>query len=196
MLATLAAASVAQQPDVFDACAKETDSTARLACFDREIAKRRATHPAPTPAATATPAPVTTMTATPAVTTAPAAAVTAPAPAPATAEAAASTATPAPARTASSDIGLDARQQRRERRQRGEPEPPPPAPIVARVVRVIPREPLISAFELDNGQIWEQSEAMKFSARPQEQITIRHGVLGAFFLKSADGAVVRAHRVK
>lgn len=61
---------------------------------------------------------------------------------------------------------------------------------MAEVVRVIPREPLISAFQLDNGQTWEQSEAMRFSAEPGEKVTIRHGVLGAFFLKGSDGAVV------
>jgi hypothetical protein len=104
--------------------------------------------------------------------------------------------TTAPSRPAVDDVGLDARQLRRERRERGEAEPPPAPPIVARVVRVIPREPLISAFELDNGQIWEQSESMKLAVKPQDEVTIRHGVLGAFFLKSADGSVVRAHRIK
>ena len=37
---------------------------------------------------------------------------------------------------------------------------------------------------------------MNFPAKPQEEVTIRPGVLGAFFLKGADGSVVRAHRVK
>ncbi len=103
---------------------------------------------------------------------------------------------PAPTSAPNRDVGLDALQLRRERREQGEPEPPPPAPIVARIVRVIPREPLICAFELDNGQIWEQSESMQFSARPDEKITIRHGMFGSFFLKGDDGAVVRVHRVK
>lgn len=70
------------------------------------------------------------------------------------------------------------------------------APIVARIVRVIPREPYIAAFELDNGQIWEQSETMNFSARPRDEVTIRRGWLGSFFLKNADGISVRVHRVK
>jgi Tfp pilus assembly protein FimV len=177
-------AATAQRSDAFDACARETDSAARLACFDREIAARRASQASAALAPAA--APPSRF------------AVTAPAPAPAAtvkppaAPAAAST----PAASTTQDIGLDARQARRERRERGEPEPPPPAPIVARVVRIIPREPLIYAFELDNGQIWEQTESTAFSVKPQDQITIRPGVLGAFFLKSADGSVVRAHRVK
>ncbi|MGH8259930.1 MAG: hypothetical protein ACREUG_09585 [Steroidobacteraceae bacterium] len=63
------------------------------------------------------------------------------------------------------------------------------------MVRVIPRGPYISAFELDNGQIWVQAEAKDFWARPREKVTIRPGVLGSFFLK-ADGAEVRVQRVK
>jgi hypothetical protein len=55
---------------------------------------------------------------------------------------------------------------------------------------------VISAFELSNGQIWEQSEAMRFSAEPQQTVTIRPGLLGAFFLKNAAGASVRVHRLK
>jgi hypothetical protein len=107
-------------------------------------------------------------------------------------------AAPPPGRPADPDIGLDARQARLERAQRGEPEPAPAqsAVIVATVVTVIPRTPLISAFELSNGQIWEQAESMRFSAEPQQTVTIRPGLLGAFFLKNAAGDSVRVHRVK
>jgi hypothetical protein len=169
LIVSLSTGAIARQPDAFDACAREQDPAQRLACFDRETAARHATEQAPAPA---TP--------------------TREAPAPKPAAASAS----APASSASSDIGLDARQLRKARRERGEPEPPPPAPIVARVVRVIPREPLISAFELDNGQIWEQSEATRFSAMPRDEVTIRHGMLGSFFLKGAHGTSVRVHRLK
>jgi hypothetical protein len=93
-------------------------------------------------------------------------------------------------------IGLDAQQARRERAQRGAPEPAPPAAIVATVVKVIERGPFISAFELSNGQIWEQSESMKFSAEPPQTVTIRPGLLGAFFLKNAAGVSVRVHRLQ
>jgi hypothetical protein len=108
-------------------------------------------------------------------------------------------ATPAAATSppaADRDIGLNALQLRKQQEARGEPEPPPPIPITARLVKVIARQPLISVFELDNGQIWEQSEAMKLSAEPQQMVTISHGLLGAFFLKTAAGAVVRVRRVK
>jgi hypothetical protein len=163
VLTSLSTAAAAQQPDAFDACASLQDSTARVACFDRAVAARRAAPVAPsTP-----PAPVATV-------------------------------PPAPpaAKATDSTVGLDARQVHKLQEARGEAKPPPPAPITARLVRVIPRQPLISAFELDNGQIWEQVESMKLLPEPQELITIRPGLLGAFFLKTADGAVVRVHRLR
>jgi hypothetical protein len=162
-IALLSTAAMAQQPDVYHACAAEQDPTARLACFDRVDSARHPTSSAPSAA--------------PAVSARPAAA-------------------PAAASPADPDIGLDARQARRERAQRRAPEPAPPAPIVATVVRVIERGPLLSAFELSNGQIWEQSESMKFAAEPQQTVTIRPGLLGAFFLKNTAGASVRVHRLQ
>ena len=198
ILASLSIAAPARQPDAFDACAHESDPAARLACFDRQTTARGMPDAAPkaspsgkeTAVAPAPAASVATASAAPAA----AAAATS------TATAAAKPATPVSATTASAgadrDVGLDARQLHRERRERGEAEPAPPPPIVARVLRVIPRGPHISAFELDNGQVWEQSEAEKFSVSPNEQITIRPGLLGAFFLKGADGNSVRAHRLR
>jgi hypothetical protein len=103
---------------------------------------------------------------------------------------------PVASRPADPDIGLDARQARLERAQRGAPEPPPPTAIVATVVRLIERGPLRSAFELSNGQIWEQSESMKFYAEPRQTVTIRPGLLGAFFLKNTAGISVRVHRLQ
>jgi hypothetical protein len=105
-------------------------------------------------------------------------------------------AAPAASSPADRDMGLDARQARRERAQRGEPEPAQPGIIVATVVTVIPRSPLISAFELSNGQIWEQAESAKFSAEPRQTVTIRPGLFGAFFLKNQAGVMIRVHRLK
>lgn len=169
VISSLSSVGVARQPDAFDRCALTKDPAARLACFDGAVAARRAANSPRTSATTTKHAPVSNTTA------------------------------KAPAPTANRDIGLSGEQLRQERRERGEPEPPTapaPAAIVARVVRVIPRGPFVSAFELDNGEIWEQSEAKSFSAEPREEVTIRPGVLGSFFLKNADGAVVRVHRVK
>jgi len=166
LIVSLSTGAIAQKPDAFDTCAREHDPAERLACFDRETAARHRDQAA-APAAPHQEAP-------------------APKPPAASAE----------PRSVSSDVGLDYRHLRKARHDRGEQEPPPPAPIVARVVRVIPREPLIAAVELDNGQIWEQSEAAKFSAMPRDEVTIRHGMLGSFFLKGAHGTAVRVHRVK
>jgi len=186
----LSAPALARPPDAFDICAQNDDPTARLACFDREQAARNAADPASAPTARSAPAPTAAR----------------PAPAPGAAQMPSSTtaARPAPApavvSAASSsdrDIGLDASELRRQRAERGEPPPTAPAPIEAMLVKVIPRQPLISAFQLDNGQIWEQSEAKRITAASNQKVTISHGVLGAFFLKTADGTlVVRVHRLK
>jgi hypothetical protein len=182
VIVMLSSPVVARQPDAFDICAHNNDPAARLACFDREQAARNAADPVSAPAA-GRPAPASS--------TAPSTATTSKA-ATASAPAAAS-----PASSAASDVGLDARELRRQRAQRGEPQPADPAPIEAMLIKVIQRQPLISAFELDNGQIWEQSEAMRTAAVPNQKVMITHGVLGAFFLKTADGTVVvRVHRLK
>lgn len=173
VILTLSTVAAAGQPDAFDACAREQVPAQRLACFDRATAARHAADQAParnTSSQAATPSRE----------------ASGPRPSSAT----------APNLSANTDIGLDARQPHEARRERGEPAIQPTAPIVARVMRVIPREPYISAFELDNGQIWEQSETARLSVMPQDEVTIRHGVLGSFFLKSAEGISVRVHRVK
>lgn len=179
-IASLSTAAMAQQSDVYHACAAEKDASARLACFDRVDSARYPTTSAP--AAAAVPA-------APAVSAAPARSA-------APAVAAAPVAAPAASRQVDPDIGLDARQARRERAQRGAPEPAPPALIEATVVKVIEVGPLLSAFELSNGQIWQQSESMRFSAEPQQKVTIRAGLLGAFFLKNTAGVSVRVHRLR
>jgi hypothetical protein len=184
VIVMLSSPVVARQPDAFDICAHDSDPAARLACFDREQADRNAADPVSAPAA-GRPAPASS-TAPSTTTTSKAATASAPA-------------AVRPASSSASDVGLDARELRRQRAQRGEPQPQPaePAPIEAVLIKVIQRQPLISAFELDNGQIWEQSEAKRTAAAPNQKVLITHGVLGAFFLKTADGTVVvRVHRLK
>ncbi len=176
--AALSSAAAAQQWDAFDACATNKDPAARLACFDQAVLARQASRSTPMAAAPVQPPP----------------AAAAPA---AVAPAMAAAARPVPA-PIDSDVGLNSQQVRKQRAERGESEPPPPPPssFEATIVRVVARTPLISAFELSNGQIWEQTEAMKISVEPQQTVTIRHGALGSFFLKSAAGVSVRVHRLK
>lgn len=160
-LGTGPAAYAQAATDPFDICAREQDASARLACFDRQIAARRATAP---------------------VSAAPSVAVEAPKPVPVT--------------SSSSEIGLDSRQLHKLHPERAESDNAG-LRIEGKVVRVIARRPLISAFELDNGQVWEQSETVAgLWVKPQEPVTIREGAIGSFLLKSADGHVVRVHRLK
>ena len=179
------AAHAQSTPDAFDICAREQDSAARLACFDRQVAARHATNPPP-PAARRADAPTSSAAATtPKV-------LAAPAPVPAAGPAPA----PASAASSASDVGLDARQIRKLHPERAE-SGKGGISFDAKVVRVIARRPLISAFELDNGQIWEQSEVVDgLWVRPAENVTIRAGAMGGFMLKSADGHLVHVWRVR
>jgi hypothetical protein len=169
----LAPAAFAQPaPDAFDICARQQDPTARLACFDQQIAARRTPNPAGAAESTRVPGPART--------SAPASAAVAPDPVPATA--------------VESTVGLDA-----QRLHKLYPDTVKTAPVIieGKVVAVIPRRPLISAFELDSGQVWEQTESVDgLWIKPKESVTIREGSLGGFLLKSADGHMVRVKRVK
>ena len=139
-------------PDAFDLCAREQAATARLACFDRQMATRPAVMPErPTP----------------------------------------------PAAAASRDLGLTARQISTLHPERAKPAEVAPASIEAKVVRVIARRPLISAFELDNGQVWEQNESLNnLRIRPQDTLSIREGMMGGFIMKAPDGQTLRVHRIR
>ena len=178
---SLTPASFAQAaPDAFDVCAREADPTARLACFDRQVAARHPTAAAGTAGRSG--APAATVNAAVAPKVAPAAA-----PAPA----------PAPVPASNSDVGLDARQLHKLHPERAESEKADAPVVVAKVVRVMERRPLISAFELDNGQVWEQTETVSgLYVRPQESVTIIQGIMGGFQLRSAEGKLTRVHRVK
>jgi len=162
-----------QTPDAFDACAKEKDASVRLACFERAVAARQAAS-APAPAVTAAPASA----------------------ARATPPAASATTKAAPARAPDSEVGLEHKQLRKLHPERAEP-PQNAVLFEAKVVKVLSRRPLISAFELDNGQVWEQLETMDgLWVKAGETITIRQGLMGGFLFKSADGHSVRVHRTQ
>ena len=179
MLFTLGLAPVVlaqSPPDAFDLCAREQNPTARLACFDRQVAARHKSEPVSTSGHTGTTLSTT------------------PAPAPVPAPVAATTGTTL---STNGDLGLDARQLRKLHPERADAEKAAPTSFSAKVVKVIARRPLISAFELDNGQIWEQTETVAgLWITPQETVTISAGVMGGFQLRSADGHMTRVHRVK
>jgi hypothetical protein len=182
-LGALPAIAAAQgSPDPLDACAKQTDATARLACFDHEMQRRHATTPAATstPAATGRPAATTTptVTATPAATAAPATAA-------------------ANQQHADENIGLEGTQLHKKLKEQGvETKPEPVKPIVSTIARLLPRPDNEYAFELDNGQTWEQAESKTLNVNPHDTVTIQPGVLGAFFMTTQRNQRVRVHRIR
>jgi hypothetical protein len=181
-LGALSAIAAAQSsPDPLDACAKQTDATARLACFDHEMQRRHATTPAATstPAATGRPAATTTpATATPAATAAPGAAA-------------------ADQNHTDENVGLEGTQLHKKLKEQGvETKPEPVKPIVSTIVRLLPRPDNEYAFELDNGQTWEQAESKTLNVNPHDTVTIQPGVLGAFFMTTQRHQRVRVHRIR
>jgi hypothetical protein len=182
-LGALSAIAAAQgSPDPLDACAKQTDATARLACFDHEMQRRHATTPAATstPAATGRPAATTTptVTATPAATAAPATAA-------------------ATQQHADENIGLEGTQLHKKLKEQGvETKPEPVKPIVSTIARLLPRPDNEYAFELDNGQTWEQAESKTVNVNPHDTVTIQPGVLGGFFMTTQRHQRVRVHRIR
>jgi hypothetical protein len=93
-------------------------------------------------------------------------------------------------------VGLDGKQLIIKRKQEGI-QPEGVKPITAAIARLMPRPGHLYYFELDNGQVWEStdSEADLFLG-PRDTVLIRPGVLGAFFLKTAEGRSIRVHRLR
>lgn len=162
-------------PDPMEACAQLSDASARLACFDREI-QRRHVQTAPGGPANAAPAP------------APVAAAAAPAPAAPT-----PVASPKPV---DDTIGLDGKQLSLRRKAEGIA-PAAPTLIVAGLRQLQPRPGHQYFFELDNGQLWESVDnAGQLLLGAHETVSIRSGLLGAFFLKTSEGNSIRVHRLR
>jgi hypothetical protein len=166
-------AAVAQEtPDPLEACSQVSDATARLACFDREIQRRHAAVAGAGSAAIAA-----------------AAAAAAPAPAPIPAAVAGH-------QPVDDTIGLDGKQLSLKRRQEGIT-PAAPTLIVAGLTLLQSRPGHQYFFELDNGQVWESTDNQgQLLLGPHETVTIRAGLLGAFFLKTQEGNSIRVHRLR
>jgi hypothetical protein len=183
-LGALPAIAAAQSsPDPLDACAKQTDATARLACFDHEMQRRHAipSAAASAPAATPTPPNATTI---PAGTAAPTASA-----GPATAA--------ANQQHTDENIGLEGKELHKKLKEQGvETKPEPVQPIVSTIARLLPRPNNEYAFELDNGQTWEQAESKALDVNPHDAVSIQPGVLGSFFMTTQRHQRVRVHRIR
>lgn len=171
-------AAAQSSEDPLEACTRITDSAARLECFDRQMAQRKSqgsdahegspSSSMPSPAAAPSGAPPSQ---------------SPPAPPPAAAQPRVPPpAAPPPPLPAPS--------------QAPAPSPPRPTRFVATIVKLIPRGQEF-LFALDNGELWEQAESKSnFFIDAHEQVTIRPGVLGSFFLTNAHHQTVRVRRVR
>jgi hypothetical protein len=98
---------------------------------------------------------------------------------------------------ADENIGLEGTQLHKKLKEQGvEPNPEPVKPIVSTIARLLPRPDNEYAFELDNGQTWEQAESKTLNVSPNDTVTIQPGVLGAFFMTTQRHQRVRVHRIR
>jgi hypothetical protein len=73
----------------------------------------------------------------------------------------------------------------------------PVQPIVATITRLLPRSDNEYAFELDNGQTWEQAESKAdLYVKPHDSVTIKPGVLGSFYMTTSRSQRIRVHRIR
>jgi hypothetical protein len=104
--------------------------------------------------------------------------------------------TPAPEAARDDTIGLDGKQLDIKRKQQGI-QPVAIKPIVASLSRLEPLPGHQYHFELANGQVWESTDTEPdLFLNPHETVTIRPGILGAFFLKTQEGNSIRVHRLR
>ncbi|HEV2701990.1 MAG TPA: hypothetical protein VGV09_10195 [Steroidobacteraceae bacterium] len=104
--------------------------------------------------------------------------------------------TTAPPRTADDTLGLDGRQLILKRKAENIP-PGTPEPMVVTLTRLTQHPGHQYSFELANGQIWQSTDAEgDLFLGPHETVTIRAGVMGAFFLKTQNGLSIRVHRLR
>ena len=222
LTASLAFAQAATDP--LDVCAAQKDDAARLACFDRQIALRHgAQHPgAPAGAAAQTASPPSAVTQPPAASPAsavtqppaasPASAVTRPpatsppsavtqpqaaaAPPEVVPPASASVPSQATSRSPDADYGLqgEALHKKLQEEQRQARSLPPVSATVSRLVRVSRTD---YAFQLDNGQIWQQTDSRQdLIVRVNDRVTIRPGSFGDFFFITPARQHIRVKRIR
>ena len=180
-----AMASAQSSNDPLETCSTKPEAADRLACFDREMQRR---HETKTQAevgdqrskSSPTLPNVAKRVEAPAVDVVPARS------APATAAA-----------NEQENFGLEGQQLRRKLRQEGVVAPPPPKPISALVARADASPDHRFTVLLDNGQVWEQTQARSgFYLAPREAVTIGPGALGSFFMETSGHAFVRVRRIE
>jgi|SRR5665213_1036979 len=105
------------------------------------------------------------------------------------------TASAMPKRT-DDNVGLEGKELHRKLKEEGVAEVPLKA-IVATITGLLPRANNEYAFELDNGQTWEQSEPKaNLYINLHDAVTIKPGVLGAFYMTTASSQRFRVRRIR
>ena len=185
-------------PPAVVACMNEHDSTQRLACYDREVprAVAAARPPGSTPG---TSAPASQLATAP-PTRAPAASSThgtsGAGPQPATAPTSGSP--PASAgQSAAAEVDAFGMTTQIQRQQTGASAPPRLDKLIARITAVSYKPRGEFVVTLDNGQVWEEAETTShLPLRAGDDITIKRGMLGAFYLSSRQALGLRVQRVR
>jgi hypothetical protein len=178
-------------PAGLDACSHETDLAKRLVCYDTEIARLRSLPDTPTAPAASSAARAPAPTAAAGTTAPPAPALLRPPAAPAPNSAAATSAAAAgdPATSPEERFGMTEAIQRNTGTQ-----PKQLDKLTGHIAGVTFRKPEQVRLTLDNGQVWEQAEPEAHLALDAgDTVTIKRGLLGAFYLSSDK---VRGLRVK
>jgi len=178
--------------DPLERCAAEKDDAARLACFDRQMALRHGNHSAGAPPGAAQPVPA-----------APPPAVKS-APQPDRPQGHAATAQPqtaAPAASAASqsaqapdpNMGLQGAALRKKLKEERKEQP---RPVRATVARLVPLAHSEYAFELDNGQIWQETDSRGgVTLKVNDPVTISPGIFGDFFFTTSTHVRIRVKRI-
>lgn len=185
-------------PPAVVACMNEHDSTQRLACYDREVprAVAAARPPGSTPG---TSAPASQLATAP-PTRAPAASSThgtsGAGPQPATAPTSGSP--PASAgQSAAAEVDAFGMTTQIQRQQTGAVAPPRLDKLTAHITAVSRKPRGEFVVTLDNGQVWEEAETTShLPLRAGDDITIKRGMLGAFYLSSRQALGLRVQRVR
>jgi len=174
--------------DALAACTALKDEKARLQCYDEQMARVKegdAQPNAAAPASSATP-PVEPEAPTATQTSAPEASPAAPA-------AAAKT----PAAQPSDEFGFDPKTIRRKRAAENPDGQAEPTELVARVKSVSKRAYGEYRIELDNGQVWvETLRTGGLAPKEGEEVTIKRGALGSYYLTPQTGLALRVKRIK
>ncbi len=179
-------------PDSLRACAALNSDHARLKCYDDAMAAlgvARNAKSSPSSAAPASASGAAHGAAASASSSASAATQTPSPPPPAAPKSVAGSAAP-------EDFGLDAAA---IRKKRGEPDPTSTAvtQLVARVKSVGHRPTGELSIELDNGQVWAETQRRAGSSvAVGDTVTIRPGKLGSYFLSTHSGFALRVARIQ